>query len=118
MNDKQLKCPECDADMILRNSKYGKFYGCLRFPLCKATHGAHPNGKPLGVPANAELKKLRMKAHEALGERFGVWELMTRNDKQKMYKWLKKHTRTGHVGSMTKEDIYDLLGKLRVVYEN
>ena len=40
------------------------------------------------------------------------------NDKQKMYKWLKKHTRTGHVGSMTKEDIYDLLGKLRVVYEN
>lgn len=25
------KCPKCGADMVLRNGKYGKFYGCSKF---------------------------------------------------------------------------------------
>lgn len=112
-----MKCPECNADMILRDSKYGKFYGCSTFPKCRATHGAHPNGKPLGFPANKELKLLRMKAHKALEESFGLWEAMTREEKREMYKWLGKHTRTGHIGSMNEEDIYDLLSKLLVMKE-
>ena len=29
-----LKCAECGSPMILRNGKYGKFYGCTRFPKC------------------------------------------------------------------------------------
>ncbi len=35
-----LKCPECGAPMILRNGKYEKFYGCSRFPKCKAVQPA------------------------------------------------------------------------------
>ena len=70
-----MECPECSADMVLRNSRFGKFYGCSTFPLCKATHGAHPNGKPLGFPANKELKQLRMKAHRELEKHFGKWGL-------------------------------------------
>lgn len=72
--DRSLKCPECGALMELRRTnkyhwKNGKgrlFYGCSRWPDCKATHGAHPDGSPLGVPANMETKKARIEAHAAL----------------------------------------------------
>lgn len=30
-------CPSCGSKMILRNGRYGKFYGCSKFPYCKAT---------------------------------------------------------------------------------
>lgn len=36
-----------------------KFYGCIRYPHCNGSHGAHPNGLPLGVPADDALKSLR-----------------------------------------------------------
>ncbi len=60
-------CPECKSDMILRNSKYGLFYGCVNYPKCQSTHGAHNTGKlqgePLGIPADKETKEWRIKAH-------------------------------------------------------
>jgi ssDNA-binding Zn-finger/Zn-ribbon topoisomerase 1 len=51
--------------MHLRNSaRYGLFYGCSRYPDCRATHGAHQHsGEPLGYPADAETKALRIKLH-------------------------------------------------------
>ncbi len=30
-------CPRCSSKMILRSGKYGKFYGCSRFPYCRGT---------------------------------------------------------------------------------
>ena len=60
-----LKCPECGSEMELRDSKYGLFYGCVAFPRCRATHGAHPDGKPLGTPADKATKEWRIKAHAA-----------------------------------------------------
>lgn len=40
--EKQLKkenliCPNCDKPLVLRNGKYGKFYGCPNYPLCRFT---------------------------------------------------------------------------------
>lgn len=32
-----LTCPRCNARMILRNGRRGKFYGCSRFPYCRGT---------------------------------------------------------------------------------
>lgn len=51
--------------MMLRNSRYGLFWGCSRFPECRSTHGAHPDGRPLGKPATAEVKQARIAAHAA-----------------------------------------------------
>lgn len=34
-------CPRCNARMILRNGRRGKFYGCSRFPYCRGTREAH-----------------------------------------------------------------------------
>lgn len=28
-------CPECGGSLILRNGKYGQFYGCENFPKCR-----------------------------------------------------------------------------------
>lgn len=42
-----IKCPECKSPMVLRNSRYGRFLGCSRFPECKATIPADKEGKPL-----------------------------------------------------------------------
>ncbi len=30
-------CPKCEAKLVLRNSKYGDFYGCSNYPKCKYT---------------------------------------------------------------------------------
>lgn len=30
-------CPRCGAHLVLRNGKYGKFYGCTNYPHCKFT---------------------------------------------------------------------------------
>ena len=30
-------CPRCGADTILREGKFGKFYGCSTFPKCKGS---------------------------------------------------------------------------------
>ena len=31
-------CPRCGHSLILRNGKYGDFYGCSNYPKCKFTH--------------------------------------------------------------------------------
>lgn len=57
-------CAECGAVMVLRTSKHGLFYGCRNYPRCRATHGAHPDGCPKGIPGDAETRAARIQAHE------------------------------------------------------
>ena len=62
-------CPYCGGEVILTSNKelYGREYGkhprCYLCKNCKASVGVHPNNRPLGILANAELKELKMKAH-------------------------------------------------------
>lgn len=32
----ERKCAKCNSKMILRSGRYGKFYGCSRYPYCKS----------------------------------------------------------------------------------
>lgn len=60
----KLHCGECGAPMRLTEGPYGKFYSCVRYPVCRGVHGAHQNsGKPLGIPANRQTIEWRKKAH-------------------------------------------------------
>jgi superfamily I DNA and/or RNA helicase/very-short-patch-repair endonuclease len=34
---KDTLCPKCGSSMVLRRGRYGRFYGCSRFPYCKGT---------------------------------------------------------------------------------
>jgi ssDNA-binding Zn-finger/Zn-ribbon topoisomerase 1 len=79
---KPIDCPECGAPMLLRRGEFRLFFGCTRWPLCDGTHGAHPDGTPLGVPGNAETKAARRKAHDALAK------IERMIGKRAAYKWL------------------------------
>jgi hypothetical protein len=57
-----IKCPECPCLMVLKRAPYGFYYECV----CGITHGAHPSGKPLGIPANTITRKARTKVHQLL----------------------------------------------------
>jgi DNA helicase-2/ATP-dependent DNA helicase PcrA len=46
----KLICEKCGAEMVLRNGKYGKFYGCTSFPRCRNTRPSNGNGKPKADP--------------------------------------------------------------------
>lgn len=83
-----LRCPECDAPMVLRDSKYGPFYGCSMYfaTKCPGSHGAHPDGAPMGTPANQAAKAARIRAHDAFDH---MWRGMGMR-KNDAYRWMAK----------------------------
>ena len=107
-------CPECGEPMVLRDSRYGLFYGCTTYPKCKSTHGAHKKtGEPLGIPGNAETKKARIRAHDSFDQ---LWKVahMERAD---AYVWMQEAMEmTGdeaHIGKFT----IDLCDQLELLVE-
>lgn len=82
-------CPDCGARMVLRTARRGSlagkpFYGCSNYPRCTATHGAHPDGRPLGIPGDRATKDARMRAHAAFDTLWKGGE-MPRGD---AYRWM------------------------------
>lgn len=82
-----LECPECGAPMVLRKSPKhdNPFYGCSKFPECRGTHGAHPNGAPLGVPADKATKDARIQAHLLFDK---LWKDRGPMERREAYEWL------------------------------
>jgi hypothetical protein len=91
-----VTCGECGSPMSLRDSRYGKFWGCTRYPECRGTHGAHPNGLPLGIPADEKTKRLRMEVHAMLELQ---WQGRTKRQKN----WLLGICGREHIGEMDKD---------------
>lgn len=101
-------CPECGEPMVLRNSKYGLFYGCSSFPRCKATHGAHKDGRPLGIPADKKTKKARMRAHDVFDQ---LWK-DKHMSRPEAYEWMQEamdmSEEEAHIGRFTEEQCDEL----------
>jgi hypothetical protein len=105
-------CPDCGADMVLRSTKRFTyrdgsprlFYGCVNWPACRGTHGAHPDGRPLGIPANAETKAARIRAHAAFDP---IWQNTKGNKgvaRRAAYDWLRRALgleELPHIGEMS-----------------
>jgi Topoisomerase DNA binding C4 zinc finger len=51
-----VKCPECDEVMLLRDGSNGTFYGCARFPTCRGTRSF-----PLDAQARKQIELERQK---------------------------------------------------------
>jgi hypothetical protein len=65
-HDEDVRCGECGATMVLKESRFGLFWGCRNFQYgCRGTIGAHPDGTPLGRPADKATKAARIVAHDA-----------------------------------------------------
>ena len=95
-----VKCAECGSSMKLRTSRYGLFYGCSEYPDCSGTHGAHPDGAPLGTPATKETKRARIAAHASFDQ---LWKsgAMSRSA---AYRWMQRAMKMtkgqAHIGKM------------------
>lgn len=117
-----LNCPECGGAMVLRkSSKYPKpFYGCIHYPLCRATHGAHPDGRPLGKPADAETKRWRIAAHAALDplwgrDEEGVHCQIQKRQRRVIYAWLAEQLGIRNVGEECHIAMFDSAQCQRVI---
>ena len=117
------KCGECGSDMVLRETKKytnpdgspKTFYGCSTYPTCKGTHSAHQaNGKPMGIPADAETKKWRGYAHEEFDV---MWKLMGYTGPEAyavLADIMDKRPEEAHIAMFTKEECKKLLKLLEV----
>jgi len=105
--------------MVLRNSKYGLFYGCVEYPKCKAAHGAHEDGKPLGIPASKPTKEARIRAHDAFDQLWKGRGGMKRGD---AYVWMQKAMgltiEEAHIGRFTIEQCEQLESLVNDYFEN
>jgi ssDNA-binding Zn-finger/Zn-ribbon topoisomerase 1 len=45
MTTENVKCPDCDGDMVSRTGKYGTFWGCKDYPKCKGTRDSMGRSK-------------------------------------------------------------------------
>ena len=45
MKPENVKCPECDEPMVSRKSKFGVFWGCKNYPICKGTRDSMGRSK-------------------------------------------------------------------------
>lgn len=60
-----LSCGDCGAPMRLRSGRFGQFWSCSRFPSCRGSLGAHPDGRPVGAPSDTATRAARQRAHAA-----------------------------------------------------
>lgn len=94
-----LNCPDCGAPMALRSGRHGPFYSCTRYPACKGSHGAHPDGRPLGTPADAATRAARVAAHRAFDR---LWSRAVPGSRKRAYAWLASELGVAvvHMGEM------------------
>lgn len=107
----EVTCPECGAPMVLRetekfrypNGDARRFWGCSRFPACDGIHGAHPDGTPLGIPADKATKQARITAHAAFDS---LWKGGAMSRKA-AYRWMQQALAMtedeAHIGRFTIE---------------
>lgn len=52
-----VKCPDCNGEMISRKSQYGTFWGCKAYPKCKGTRDSNGMSRAEREAAKAENEK-------------------------------------------------------------
>lgn len=98
-----------DSDYTYRNGNKKKYYLCERYPECRGRHGAHPDGKPLGVPAKENVRRLRNYVHVLADQ---IWPWDDKEKRREMYRWLETNTKSGHIGKMLEPELEELEQKL------
>lgn len=105
-----LECPDCNVRMWLRDSKFGRFYGCGNYPKCDMVHSCHEDGTPMGVPANKETRQARIRAHTEFDK---LWKGQ-RMSRSQAYTWMQLTmgltADDAHIGRFTDEQCATLVG--------
>lgn len=106
---KHVQCPYCQGWCKLHTTGYGPVWACTP---CDARVGCHKGTtQPLGTPANAELRTLRMNAHAAFDP---LWKRKAQRGTARKearfagYMWLARELKMEpnlcHIGMMGPED--------------
>jgi hypothetical protein len=56
-----LRCPDCGGILVLRVGRFGRFYGCPKFPKCWGSWSSDDDGNPVGPPRGRRNKERRRK---------------------------------------------------------
>lgn len=86
-----MPCPEngCKGALVKRHNKEGKPYWSCTNDECKATHGAHADGTPLGVPGDGYTRFVRKVTHDAFDRLWKTAPEHRRQDARHIaYAWL------------------------------
>lgn len=87
------------------------YWYCSNYPECDMKASEHANGELMGTPATLAVRQLRTRAHKIAEVLWGKWGTPECN-KQAMYDWLSRHTRKGHIGHMTKNELIRVIEKM------
>ena len=99
----------CGEEMVLRNSRYGNFWGCSDYPKCDGVIGCHKkDSSPLGTAANKKTRKLRQVAHGV----FDNWWPTQFDTRTEAYEWLDENGPKGHIAEMDYEECEKLIEML------
>lgn len=118
----EIACGECGAPMALRTSRYGPFYGCSTWPRCRGTHGAHADGRPLGIPADERTKRARMEAHAMFDRLWRGWGApfrgkARRGGRSAAYRWMQEamglSPEEAHIARFDEARCAELMQKLK-----
>lgn len=109
-----LVCPDCGALMEYRFPRDGvrwknPRYVCTAEPERHGTHGAHPDGRPMGVPADRATRRARMRAHAAFDTLWKPGPAKKQRERRGLaYEALRGHLNMTadecHIGRFTLED--------------
>lgn len=106
-NTQDIVCPYCGGYASLQDSitilgvDRGPIYICNKYPACDSYVGAHKISlKPMGIPANGELRIWRKQAHQVFDP---LWESKSRKrarplEYRKLAKYLGIPVESCHIG--------------------
>jgi hypothetical protein len=92
----------CGAQMATKPSKFheGRIYYVCPRGNCDAVVGSHPDGRPVGKPANKATRQARIRAHDAFDP---IWKSGEMKRAQ-AYAWLREATGVMHIGDSSLEE--------------
>jgi hypothetical protein len=119
VEEQTLVCPDCGGVMRRRTSRFRyrdgrpkEFFGCVNWPVCSGIHSCHPDGSPMGTPADAATRLARQKLHATIDP---LWQqrLVGRQEVYGlMAKWLGSN-RALHIGEMDLAQINQVLRRFQ-----
>jgi ssDNA-binding Zn-finger/Zn-ribbon topoisomerase 1 len=83
-------CPNCGNLLVLKDGKYGIFYGCVKWSEtgCKGAHNCNKlTAAPQGTPGDDKTRKARLEAYAWFSR---VWKEAFSNNYTNAHNWLRR----------------------------